>query len=168
MLWEQRELEILLDLWAPCLIHLNIIYHNRGARVQGVQQWQHISSVICSIQLCRIYSKINYCRLLSFNTLRKWNHSHFNWCLYWEFCSRAKHQSITDYFFQDLFCTLVYDNDRSVEYHAYVYHYSWQIETEVYLTRHDILYTSGNQQGIYRYFHNSKTSVDETKAPMVT
>ena len=40
-----------------------------------------------------------------------------------------------------LFCTLAYDNDRSVEYHAYVYHYSWQIETEVYLTRHDRLYT---------------------------
>ena len=49
MLWEQRELEILLDLWAPCLTHLNIIYHNRGERVQGVQgvqgvqQWQHSS-----------------------------------------------------------------------------------------------------------------------------
>ena len=32
---EQRELEIPLDLWAPCLIHLNNIYHNRGARVLG-------------------------------------------------------------------------------------------------------------------------------------
>ena len=32
ILWEQRELEILLGLWAPCLIHLILIHHNREAR----------------------------------------------------------------------------------------------------------------------------------------
>ena len=31
MLWEQNEPKILLDLWAPSLIHLNGIYLNKGA-----------------------------------------------------------------------------------------------------------------------------------------
>ena len=29
--WEQRELEILSDLWAPCLFHIKQVYINRGA-----------------------------------------------------------------------------------------------------------------------------------------
>ena len=30
--WEQRELEILSDLWAPCLLHIYQVYFNRGAK----------------------------------------------------------------------------------------------------------------------------------------
>ena len=65
ILWEQRELEILLDLWAPCLIHFI------STRVQGVQGCNSdntvISSVIGNIQFCIISAKVNYYRLLSLN-----------------------------------------------------------------------------------------------------
>ena len=30
--WEQRELEILWDLWAPCLLHISQVYFDRGAK----------------------------------------------------------------------------------------------------------------------------------------
>ena len=43
VLWEQRELEILLDLWAPCLIHLASFI---STRVQGVQGCNSDNTVI--------------------------------------------------------------------------------------------------------------------------
>ena len=43
ILWEQRELEIRLDLWAPCLIHLSSFI---STRVQGVQGCNSDNTVI--------------------------------------------------------------------------------------------------------------------------
>ena len=43
ILWEQRELEIIFDLWAPCLIHLTSFI---STRVQGVQGCNSDNTVI--------------------------------------------------------------------------------------------------------------------------
>ena len=62
ILWDQKELEILLDLWAPYQIHkVNPIYFNKGAGMQGCKSDNTvISSVIGNIQFCRISAEVNY------------------------------------------------------------------------------------------------------------
>ena len=68
----------MLDLWAPCLMHLNLIDRTTGARGAVGATVKKSSSVIGNKQLCRISAKVNYCTLLSLNSLRKSNHSHLD------------------------------------------------------------------------------------------
>ena len=65
MLWEQMELENLLDLRASCLKRLNFIYHTMRAMSAG--DARVTTQLISNRQrLCRISAKVNYCVLLSF------------------------------------------------------------------------------------------------------
>ena len=55
MLLVQMGLEILLDLWDPCLVHLNLIYHNPGAG--GVQGATLTTQLVSNSQ----HTAFNFC-----------------------------------------------------------------------------------------------------------